>query len=365
MILHTMHVELGARGYPIYLGTGSLRFLGEYCAKHNLPQRLVVLADRNSARVALKPALASLKDSGFDVSSVVMPPGERQKSVARAKAVTTEMLKMEIPRKAGLVALGGGVVGDVGGFVASTYRRGIAFVQCPTTLLSQVDSSVGGKNGVNHPLSKNAIGTYHQPVFVFSDCDLLSTLSRREVIAGLGEVLKYPIVSDPSLLTYLENNLDAILRLDREPVLEVASRCLRIKSALVSQDEKELLTDSGRVLLNVGHAIGHALEVLSRFRLRHGEAVLLGILAEGYIAVLREGFPRSELDRLVRLFQRLKSRYRIGSMSNPSIVRTVLAGGGARFVLPRALGQPVIVRDVTNQQLSEGLRFLRTLTDRG
>jgi 3-dehydroquinate synthetase len=181
MNIHTIPVPLGERSYPIYLGAGNIGSLGAQCKQHGIPRRVVLLADRNSARAAMKRTLTSLAQEGFDVTPIVMPPGERQKSFARAEAIHFAMLKAHIPRTAAMIALGGGVVGDVAGFVASTYRRGLVFVQCPTTLLSQVDSSVGGKNGVNHSLSKNAIGTFHQPVFVFSDVELLSTLPRRVI----------------------------------------------------------------------------------------------------------------------------------------------------------------------------------------
>lgn len=361
MILHTIPVELAERSYPIYLGAGNLDDLGGYCARHGIPHRVVVLADRNSAQAALKRACSSLTKAGFEVSSIVIPPGERQKSLRRAAAVHEAMLKMQIPRNASLLSLGGGVVGDVGGFVASTYRRGLTFVQCPTTLLSQVDSSVGGKNGVNHPLSKNAIGTFHQPAFVFSDVEVLASLPRREIISGLGEIIKYPIVADPTLLSFIESHLDGLLKLERDPLVEVVKRSLQIKSNFVSRDEKELSSDNGRVFLNLGHAVGHPLETLSHYALRHGEAVLLGILVEGFIAVQKEGFPRADLDRFVEIYHRLDRRPTLGLLKNGEIVRTTMGKSGARFVLPRRLGDVAVVKDVTASQLLEGLSFLRGL----
>ncbi len=361
MILHTIHVNLSQGGYPVYLGEQMLGALGEKCREHNVPNRIVLLADRNSARVALKSALGSLRSAGYAVSPVVIPAGEKQKSITRAAAVHGALLRDGVPRNAALIALGGGVVGDVGGFVASTYRRGVMFIQCPTTLLSQVDSSVGGKNGVNHPLSKNAVGTFHQPLFVYSDVALLRTLPRREIIAGLGEILKYPLVADPDLLSYIENNLDELLSVEPSYVLEVATRCLAIKSRLVSEDEKELLPDRGRVLLNVGHALGHAFETLSHYKLRHGEAVLLGILAEGYVATKLTDFPRSELERFVQLYKRMNRRYSIREISKPAILKKIGSGGSMRFVLPRVPGDVVVVRSLPEQLILESLDFLSTL----
>lgn len=361
MILHTIRVDIPRHGYPIYLGEQMLEGLGEKCREHHVPDRVVLLADRNSARAALKGAIGSLRSSGYKVSPVIIPAGEQQKSINRAAAVHGAMLKAKIPRSAALIALGGGVVGDVGGFVASTYRRGLVFIQCPTTLLSQVDSSVGGKNGVNLPLSKNAIGTFHQPLFVYSDVELIRTLPKREIIAGLGEILKYPLVADPGLLAYIEDHLDELLAAEKSSILEVATRCLSIKAKLVSEDEKELLPDRGRVLLNVGHSVGHALETLSHYKLRHGEAVLLGILAEGYVATQIMGFPRSALDRFVVLYKRMNRRYNIRDISKSAILRKLPCSGSTRYVLPRSPGDVAVVHSVPEQLLLDSLRFLAAL----
>lgn len=358
---HTLWVELGEQRYPIYLGAGLLDTLGATCRRHAIAERIVVLADRNSAAVAMKRAVVALRAEGFTVSTLVMPPGERQKNPVRARALHTALLRQALPRASALIALGGGVVGDVGGYVASTYRRGIAFVQVPTTLLSQVDSSVGGKNGVNHPLGKNAIGTYHQPRFVLSDVDLLATLPRREVIAGLGEILKYPLVGDPGLFDFIEQHLDDLLAVRPDAVLEVATRCLRIKTALVSQDERELLPTRGRVVLNVGHAVGHALETLSQYRLRHGEAILLGILAEGRIAVERTGFAENDLARFAAVYRRLGRRYSLEGISDGAIERFTLGKGHARFVLPGKMGEAQVLSNITPAELQAGLRYLRNL----
>lgn len=358
---YTIRVDLGDRGYPIYLGRGNLAFLGHLCRKHEVPPRVVVIADRNSARVALGTTLDILRAGGYKPEAIVMPPGERQKSLVRVGAIQERMLRMNVSRDAAVLALGGGVVGDVAGLVASTFRRGLPLVQCPTTLLSQVDSSVGGKNGVNHPLSKNAIGTFHQPAFVLSDVDLLKTLPRREALSGLGEILKYPLVGDPSLLTYLENHLEGIIRFRSEHVLRVAASCLRIKAALVSEDEREILTDRGRVLLNVGHVVGHALESLSHYRLRHGEAVLLGILAEGSIAVRRGWLAEGTMNRMTQVYLRLRPRYRLTTISNSLVQRFIFQKNPPRFVLPVRLGRVRVVRDVTPAELVKGLEFLRSL----
>ena len=361
MSIRKIMVELEERSYPIYLGRGHLGMIGKLCKRHNVPDRIVVLADRNSGRVALKRVLPALRREGFNPFPIVMPAGEQQKSLKRAEAIHSTMLGARIPRRAAVLALGGGVVGDVAGFVASTYRRGLMLVQCPTTLLSMVDSSVGGKNGVNYPQSKNAIGTFHQPALVLSDVDLLTTLPRREIISGLGEVLKYPFVGAPDLLDYIESNLERILRVDPGCILQVASRCLEIKTEMVSLDEKELFGNRGRVFLNVGHAVGHTLESLSSYRLRHGEGVLLGVIIEGSISVRRGWLSQRPLDRIISIYHRLKCRFGIRGISDRTIMRHVLKDGKTRFALPGKFGSVRVVNDVTERELLSGLKVVRDL----
>jgi len=355
----TIRVRLKDNPYPIYLGKKLVSSLGQLCRQHRVPDHVVVLSDTNSSAAALSKVLTSLKLAEFKTLSLIMPAGERQKSPDRVSRLHSALLKARIPRQAALIALGGGVVGDVGGFVASTYRRGLTFVQCPTTLLSQVDSSVGGKNGVNHPRGKNVIGSYLQPAFVLSDVNLLATLPRREMITGLGEILKYPFVGDPSLLGYIETNLDRIMNCEPKPILTVAKRCLRIKTRLVAGDEKEL-QPRGRNLLNVGHVIGHALETLSRYRLHHGEAVFLGIIAEGWISVHRGWLSEDDVFRLIAIYRRLLCRFGLHGISTASIIRFA-SSARQKFVLPADNGKLFIVNDVTAKELRKGLSFLDTL----
>lgn len=360
MTARTLWVELGGRRYPVYLGQRLISSIGTFCRRHGIPERVVVLADRNSARVALHPVLRSLRKSGFEALPVVIPPGENQKSFRRVELVHAAMLKLRVSRQSALLALGGGVVGDVGGFVASTYRRGIPFVQCPTTLLSQIDSSVGGKNGVNHLSGKNAIGSFHQPRFVCSDVRILPTLPVREIRSGLGELIKYAFVGDPSLLGYMEENLEQIVQLEPKTILHVAERCLRIKTRLVGNDERETLP-RGRAVLNVGHAIGHAIESLSRYRLRHGEAVFLGLIAESGISVNRGWLGGHHRDRLIEVYHRLGCRFSLREITPAMVIRHLYSGGGPRFVLPRSLGRVVIVNNVTKAEVREGLKHLHML----
>jgi 3-dehydroquinate synthetase len=352
---------LGERSYDIHLGAGVVTSLGALCLRHRLPKRLVILADTNSARVALPPALASLRRAGFDILPITMPAGERQKSLSRAGKIHAEMLRARVPRSAAMIALGGGVVGDVAGFVASTYRRGLPLVQCPTTLLSQVDSSVGGKNGVNHPAAKNAVGTFHQPVFVLADTDLLVTLPRRDIVSGIGEIIKYPLVDDPGLLEFIEEHLEDLASVDGAAVGTIAARCLAIKTRLVSQDERETKPDGGRALLNVGHTVGHALESLSRYSLRHGEAVFLGVIVEGSIAVRRGWMQEADLNRFVNAYRRLRCRFHSRAVGGTILVKYLFKGSAPRFVLPRFPHQAGVVTDVTPAEVKSAMRVLRSL----
>jgi 3-dehydroquinate synthase len=227
--------------------------------------------------------LRSLRAAGFSASTIVVPDGERAKSLRTVARVLDALVKAKFERGSVLVALGGGVIGDLAGFAASIYMRGMPYVQVPTTLVAQVDSSVGGKTGVNHPLGKNLIGTFFQPRLVLVDPQTLRTLPLRERVAGLAEVIKYGVIADEGLFVYLEESLDRLLRLEEEPLCLVIARSCEIKASVVAQDEQE----SGlRRILNYGHTIGHALESLGGYRkLIHGEAVAIGMVHEAELAV--------------------------------------------------------------------------------
>jgi len=279
----TVRVPLRNRSYPIYLGTGIHSSLGSMFRRHDLTGTAVIITDTNVAPLYLKSVKQSLAASGITVHSIVIPSGEREKSLHRADSMYSELLRWKIERQSTIVALGGGVVGDLAGFIASTYQRGIHFVQVPTTLLAQVDSSVGGKVGVNHPLGKNMIGTFYQPDFVAADITALRTLPRREIVCGLGEVVKYGIIRDRKFFSYTVQHIDAIIAKDPEILLRIAAECCRMKADIVSRDERE---KNLRAILNFGHTVGHALEHAGGYRLlKHGEAILLGMVAETFAAL--------------------------------------------------------------------------------
>jgi 3-dehydroquinate synthase len=204
MIQRQIDVALGERSYPIYAGADMVSSFAPMCRRHGISDSLVIITDRNVASHHLRPFLQNLLQFKFKATTILIPPGENQKNLQRTNTIFTELLKKRIPRNSTVIALGGGVVGDLAGFVAATYQRGVRLVQVPTTLLAQVDSSIGGKVGVNHPLGKNMIGAFHQPAFVWMDADLLKTLPPREVVCGFGEVFKYGVIRDTELFGFLE-----------------------------------------------------------------------------------------------------------------------------------------------------------------
>ena len=346
--MRSITVELGDRSYPIYLGREITGSLGEICAAHKIPPVIAIVTDTNVASLHLKKISGILAHAGFRLTEIIIPPGEQQKSIARANDIITKMFRAGLNRSSAVFAVGSGVVGDVAGFVAATFRRGIPIVQVPMTLLAQVESSIGGKVGVNHPLSKNAIGAFHQPKFVFSDVAFLSTLPRRELFCGLGELLKYAIL-DRKIFSFIDEHLDAILRLDPDITEEVIFRCNVLKAGLVSRDEREGDAAGGRAVLNLGHTIGHALENLSQYKLHHGEAVLLGLRWE--LNVARNGRIISESDfrEIASLIDRVGYTPRT-VLPRPRAILAALfdhKGGKPRFILPQAIGRVMATTEIS------------------
>jgi 3-dehydroquinate synthase len=364
MIFKQIEVDLGPRSYPIYVGRGMLSNLSPTLQRLGIAGSIVLITDKNVASLYLKPTEHHLRHFSYDTHSIVIPSGERQKSLIGAGRIFSEMLKAGIGRKSAVVALGGGVIGDLAGFVAATFQRGIPLVQMPTTLLSQVDSSVGGKVAVNHPLGKNMIGAFYQPKLVWVDAEALATLPPREIVCGMGEVVKYGIALDAEFFAYLEINLDKILKLVPEQLLYVQSRCLEIKSHIVSEDERET---GLRTVLNFGHTIGHALETAGKYRLlKHGEAVLLGTMAESYIAKELGMISTADRDRIVELITRLPIESTVRNLRIAEILRLMKhdkksIGREIRFVLPTRIGEAKTIDRVDSKLVVESLRYLRKL----
>lgn len=295
-------VTLGERSYDIVLHPGLLAKVGDKLSALTTSPKIGVVTDRHVASRYLQGTLRSLRKAGYDPTPIILPPGERTKTLGTIAKILDALARHKFERQSLLLALGGGVIGDVTGFAAAIYQRGIPFVQVPTTLVAQVDSSVGGKTGVDHRLGKNLIGAFYQPRAVLIDPLTLRTLPRREWIAGLAEVIKYGIIADEEFFAFLEQEIPALSKLEEEPVIHVIKRSCEIKAQVVAADERE--SDCRRIL-NYGHTIGHALESLAGYRgLIHGEAVGIGLVQEADLACHMGLCGRDVVERIRSLVQR-------------------------------------------------------------
>ena len=295
-------VTLGERSYDIVLRPGLLATVGDRLSAITASSKIGVVTDRHVASRYLQGTLSSLRKAGYDPTPIILPPGERTKTLGTVAKILDVLAKHKFERQSLLLALGGGVIGDVTGFAAAIYQRGIQFIQVPTTLVAQVDSSVGGKTGVDHRLGKNLIGAFYQPRAVLIDPLTLRTLPRREWIAGLAEVIKYGIIADEEFFAFLEQEIPALLKLEEEPVIHVIKRSCEIKAQVVAADERE---SDRRRILNYGHTIGHALESLAGYRgLIHGEAVGIGLVQEADLACHMGLCGREVVERIRSLVQR-------------------------------------------------------------
>lgn len=298
--MHRVEVRLGERSYPILVGSGILDRLGA-AVREALPKARRAALVTNPVVGALYGARAaeSLEGAGIEVVPLEVPDGERYKTFAVAGRLLDRMAEAQLDRASPVVALGGGVVGDLAGFVAAVWLRGVPLVHVPTTLLAQVDSAIGGKTGVNHRRGKNLIGAFHQPVLVLSDADVLATLPEREFRAGLGEVIKYGLIADADLFGFLEGEAERILAREPRALTYLVTRSSEIKAEVVAADERE---EGRRAILNFGHTLGHAVEALTGYgRYLHGEAVAIGMAAA---AGLSEGLLREDpgaRERIVRV----------------------------------------------------------------
>ena len=311
------------------------------------------MTDRNvGPRYGYKLA-KTLQKAGFDGSAAELPPGEGAKSLDVAKFLYDRCLEAKLDRESCMIALGGGVIGDLAGFVAATFYRGIPFVQAPTTLLAMVDAAIGGKTGVDHPQAKNAIGAFHQPKAVLIDPATLTTLPDRELQAGLAEVIKYGVIEDAELFAFAEQNADKLLAKDAEALAHVIERSAAIKARIVSQDERE---QSGgvRALLNLGHTFAHAIEASTGYQgYLHGEAVAIGLVLAAELSVEQQLLPRAERDRIAALIAKLRLAVKLkpGDPDTNTLYAAMfkdkkVAQGKLRFVLAEKIGKARVVTDI-------------------
>ena len=322
-----------------------------------LPRRVFVLTSASIWALWAEKFCASFEEAPL---ALFLPPGEKYKTMASVERLAREMLRAGADRGSLLIAFGGGIVGDVGGFLAAIYMRGIDYVQVPTTFLAQVDSSVGGKTGVNLPEGKNMVGSFNQPRAVFADISVLGTLPERELKAGLMESVKAGIIRDRSLVRFMEENVGAIVGRDAKALERVIAASIRMKAGVVTKDER----DTGlRMILNLGHTVGHALEQATRYKaLLHGEAVAWGMVAALYLARQRgtiSGAQMERLERLIYLYGPLPElKLRVTKVVAATKADKKNLGGVRRFVLPLGIGDAGVVEDVTPAELEGAVRYM-------
>ncbi len=344
--MHTVSVKLGSRSYAIRIGGGLLGRIGLECQRLGLGKRCAIITDKNAGKFYSKAVFDALARGGFFPALITVPVGETAKSLRTVQSCYDHLAAQRLERKSFVVALGGGVVGDLAGFVAATYLRGISFIQAPTTLLAQVDSSVGGKTGVNLRGGKNLVGAFYQPRLVLCDLDTLNTLPEREFRAGLAEVIKYGIIADAKLFALLDHHLPKILKRDCRTLASIVARCCQIKADVVSRDE----TEGGlRSILNFGHTIGHAIENSAGYgKVLHGEAISIGQAAAARLSQIRSGLPKRDAERIAELFQRagLPTRIHLKAAQRQKVFNAMrldkkVSDGEIRFVLAKKIGKVV------------------------
>ena len=356
---YNLTVGLGERSYPIFIEDGIMEKVGADLAERDIASRYVVVADDNVASLYGSTLMASLKDAGIRAELITFPKGEASKNLQVFSELSSKLAQMGMDRTSGLIALGGGVTGDLTGFLAATYMRGIPFVQVPTTLLSQVDSSVGGKTGVDIPEGKNLVGAFYQPKAVYIDTAVLTTLPTEELLGGIAEVIKYGVIRDPEFYTFLERNLDAILELNPAVIQKMIHTCCKIKAEVVAQDERE--ADLRRIL-NFGHTIGHAVEAASNFSLIHGYAVAIGMVAALRIAVSSGLCKRKEAGRVATLIHTFGLPTEIPEGMDVEKIKSYIKtdkksiGGSVFYVLPTTIGDVLITNEVTEEQVNDVLK---------
>jgi len=356
-------VGLGTRSYDIHVGHGLLEKAGAFLkplARGPLP----VVTDLTVGEIHLAVFLESCGRAGLDAHPVVMPPGEASKSFAGLEELSSELLDTGVDRGGLVVALGGGVIGDLTGFAAGILKRGVAFAQIPTTLLAQVDSSVGGKTAINARQGKNLLGLFHQPRIVIADTALLSTLPRRELLAGYAEVVKYGALGDAAFFSWLEGNGSKALAGDRSALIHMVAHSCRMKAAIVTRDEREA---GERALLNLGHTFGHALEAATGFsaRLIHGEGVAIGMALAFHLSERLGLCPKGDADRLVRHLKAVGLPSAIADIAPPRPAANALLtamghdkkvkNGKLNFILVRGLGHAFVTSDVPLEAVKDVL----------
>ena len=357
---HSVQVDLGPRSYQISIGTGILEKVGSVVASSCPTKHAVVVTDENVEQPHAMNVAKSLQEVGIQTDLVVLPSGESTKSIEVAEQLWKKCLDVEVNRKSVIVAVGGGVIGDLAGFIAATYARGLRFLQIPTTLLAQVDSSVGGKVGINLPDAKNMVGAFWQPAGVLIDTATLDTLPAREYRAGLAEVVKYGVILDEEFFEYLERNESDINQRKPSVLIDIVERSCQLKAKIVSEDERE---ESGlRAVLNYGHTFAHALESATGYReLLHGEAVSIGMLCASRLAEQLGRFDHASTERQLKLLKNFGLPVSVPQVDHANILKAFRSdkkseGNNLRFILPSRIGKVELVEHIDPQDALGALK---------
>ncbi|MEW6426634.1 MAG: 3-dehydroquinate synthase [Thermodesulfobacteriota bacterium] len=351
-------VGLGERSYRIFIGSGLLQEIGRRIKGVGAGKRYALVADDRVAELFSASILSSCYEAGVAVTPVTFPHGEEQKHLATVAGLASQLARAGFDRKDAVIALGGGVTGDIAGFLAAIYMRGIPFIQIPTTLLAQVDSSVGGKTGVDIPEGKNLVGVFYQPRAVFIDNEVLAPLPDGEFKNGLAEVIKYGVIADADLFAFLEKKRTAILARDRDALEEIVATSCAIKARVVEADERE---GGLRRILNFGHTLGHAVEAASGYSLAHGMGVAMGMAAVARIAVMKGIMAPADADRLLRLLVDYGMPVTVPPAYDRRAIKRYLltdkktVAGRPFFVLPETIGRVRITDEVDEESIDLAL----------
>lgn len=361
--MKTIKVGLKERSHKILIGANLLRLAGVTIRKLNIGKDAFIITNSLIKKKYGKALSASLKREGFSVRFRLVADTERSKSLPVTLSILQELSSYDKKKNIFIIALGGGVIGDIAGFVASIYKRGIPYIQVPTTLLAQIDSSIGGKTAVDLIQGKNLVGAFYQPRLILTDTRTLNSLGLKQLRSGLSEAIKYGIIKDKPLFSFLEKNYKEILKRKEKEIEFLVHRCSQIKAKIIEQDEKE--KRGIRTILNFGHTIGHALEAASGYkRYTHGQAIALGMLAASYISKKMSLIEEGVFERIKKLIKTAGLPVKIKRVSIPKIIKALyrdkkFIGGENRFVLIKAIGRTIIVGNVKLALIKEALRKLK------
>ncbi len=354
--MRRLNVELAARSYPILIGRALLG-RAELLLEHLRTPRVALVSNTTIAPMYADRFAGALEELGVGVTPIILPDGEAYKNWESLNQIHDALLAARCDRSTTVVAFGGGVIGDLAGFAAATYQRGVPFIQVPTTLLSQVDSSVGGKTGINHPRGKNMVGAFWQPQLVLADTDTLQTLPARELSAGLAEVIKYGLIRDLPFLDWLETNMDGLMARDGDLLAEAVERSCANKAEVVADDEFETAKDGGRALLNLGHTFGHAIETgMGYGEWLHGEAVAAGTVMAAELSRRLGWIGQADVERIVVLLKRAELPVRGPELGADQYLELMshdkkVIAGSLRLVLLRRLGDAVTSADAPREEI--------------